>query len=301
MQALKSESSMPSISGTVTFNEPMSAHTSFGIGGPADIYAEPRDVAETVGLIKWARKANIPVFALGSGSNLLVADRGIRGLVIKLGDGFKSIHVCGTTIVAGASAKLPMLVRTAVEADLEGLEGLTGIPGCVGGAVCMNAGTPAGSVQDTLVSLKAVDLAGNVLELPADELDLRYRSSVVCGRGLMILEARFELRRSESGMTETINSLLASRRNSQPIGARTAGSVFKNPDGDYAAKILDELGAKGMQAGGARVTEKHANFIENVGDASAADVSNLILKLQSLALEKRGIELVPEIRMVGEW
>jgi UDP-N-acetylmuramate dehydrogenase len=280
----------------------MSAHTSYGIGGPADIFAEPEDIADLRNLIAWARVNEMPVFILGAGRNILVSDRGIRGIVARLGAGFKSINICGSEVVSGASAGLGLLVKRSLDAGLTGLEGLAGIPGNIGGAVFMNAGTPHGCIGDYLTSVKALDAENNLVDVPASDLGLRYRGSDIDKSGLIILEATFSLPSGDtSDAKRIVEGLLEKRRRTQPVGTRTAGSVFKNPDGDFAGRILEKSGAKGMEAGGARVSDRHANFIENTGSASAQDVRELILHLQQLAKETCGVDLEPEVRLVGEW
>lgn len=293
---------MPDVRGKLLFDEPMARHTSYKIGGPADIFVQPSDIEELCLLIALARSNSVPIHYFGAGSNLLVSDAGIRGMVVNLGSGFKQMHVAGNILVAGAAVTLPSLVRRALGASLSGLEGLSGIPGTVGGAVCMNAGTPSGCIKDTLVSVKALGADGTLLDLSADDLSMAYRCSAVREKGYLILEATFELKSEEpDGLTEIIRALTAKRKSSQPMGIGTAGSVFKNPPGDFAGRILEECGAKGMQVGGARVSGKHANFIENTGDATAKDVYTLICRLKELAASKCGTELEPEIEFVGEW
>lgn len=294
--------SLPDVRGKLLFDEPMARHTSYKIGGPADIFFQPCDLDELCLLLALARSCSVPVHFVGAGSNLLVSDAGVRGMVVSLGSGFRQVLVAGNVLVAGAAVTLPALVRRALGAGLSGLEGLSGIPGTVGGAVCMNAGTPSGCIRDTLVSVKALDSGGTLLDLSADDLSMTYRSTAVREKGYLILEATFELRPEDpTGLTRIIRTLTAKRKSSQPMGIGTAGSVFKNPSDDFAGRILDECGVKGMQVGGARVSGKHANFIENTGDATADDVYTLICRLKELAASKFGVELEPEIELLGEW
>lgn len=293
---------VPTTSGGLGFDEPMAEHTSFRIGGPADVFAEPADTQELVELLRWARSRVVPVFVLGAGSNLLVSDRGIRGLVVRMGSAFRETHVCGTEIRAGAATRLPVLIRRALGAGLSGLECLAGIPGTVGGAVRMNAGTRGGCIGDALVEATILDRALDVRSLQASELGMAYRASSIAESGLIVLEVRLSLTPCDpASLDEVVSSVMAKRRGSQPMGVRTAGSVFKNPPGGYAGEILDCLGAKGMQIGGARVSMKHANFIENTGTASADDVWTLVQSLKDLAFDRLGVALEPEIQRVGEW
>jgi UDP-N-acetylmuramate dehydrogenase len=294
--------SLPQIQGKVLFNEPMASRASFKIGGPADILVSPADASELQALLKWARANQVPVFSLGAGTNLLVSDRGIRGMVVQLGAGFRHVHVQGTKVVAGSAVTLPMLLRRALGSGLSGLECLAGIPGTVGGAICMNAGTHAGCIKDSLEEVTAFDADGEMHVLTPDELGMSYRHSRIRELGLIVLETSFNLQAEKPETIQSIvTSLMGRRRGTQPVGIGTAGSVFKNPEGGYAGRILEEAGAKGMQVGGARVSGKHANFIENTGEASAEDVRQLMTQLQDLVKEKAGILLEPEIQMVGEW
>lgn len=294
--------SLPKIKGKLLLNELMSLHTSFKIGGPADILALPKDVSDLQVLLKWAGKNSVAVFVFGAGTNLLVSDRGIRGVVVQLGSGFEGVRILDSIVQAGAAARLSRVLRKSLGRGLSGLEGLAGIPGTIGGAICMNAGTPLGCIEDTLERVKVVDNRGKVKELPAGKLGLTYRGSAVQDCGLIIAEAAFRLYPKEPDEIDRIvGSLLTMRRRTQPVGVGTAGSAFKNPEGSYAGQILESIGAKGMQVGGARVSGKHANFIENTGDATAEDVRELMTRLQSLVKEKFGIILEAEIHIVGEW
>ena len=293
---------LPKFDGQMLFGEPMALHTSYKIGGPADIFAVPEDVAGLQALLVWAHAGDHPVFVLGGGNNLLVADKGIRGLVIKLGKGFQQVRISGNEVTAGAAATLSKLTRTSISRGLSGLEGLAAIPGTVGGAICMNAGTPQGCVADTLTMVTALDMTGEAQSIPAGDLGLVYRGSQVRGKGLIITEAVFRLHAEKPETIDAIvQSLVWKRRQSQPIGIGTAGSIFKNPQGRFAGQMLEEAGAKGMQIGGARVSSKHANFVENTGNATAEDVRQLVAQLQERAMDRFGVALEPEIEMVGEW
>lgn len=294
--------SVPRIKGGVSFDEPMSLHTSFRIGGPADIFAVPQDVSDLLRLLDWARNGGFSVTVVGAGTNLLVSDKGIRGLVLRLGSGFGGISIRGVRIVTGSAVELPLLVKRALDVRLAGLEGLSGVPGTVGGAVYTNAGTPVGCVGDVLESVLAVDLAGRVSEFDACNLGLCYRQSNVGEMGLIITEAAFRLHK---GLPQQINEVEASLRGkrdeTQPHGSKTAGSTFKNPPSGHAGQMIEAVGAKGMRVGGAQVSTVHANFIENVENASASDVRELIAHLHGLVRDRFGVELQPEIRFVGEW
>lgn len=299
---MKASGSMPEIEGSIALDEPMSAHTSFKIGGPADVFAVCKNLVDLTAMLKWARARSLPVFVLGAGTNLLVSDKGIRGLVVELGSGFEDVQVRDTVVRAGATAKLSRVMRKSLGRGLSGLEGLAGIPGTVGGAICMNAGTPLGCIKDTLESVVTINALAKIQKKPASELGLTYRGSAVQESGLIITEAVFRLEQKEPDeINEIVETMLSKRKYTQPVGIGTAGSTFKNPPDEYAGQILENLGAKGMQVGGARVSRKHANFIENTGSASAEDVSELMIRLQRLAKEKASVDLEPEINIVGEW
>ena len=294
--------SLPRIRGKLLLQEPMSLHTSFKIGGPADIFAVPNSIYDLRKLLRWSQANSINIIILGAGTNMLVSDKGVRGMVIELGSGFGYVRIENHEVRAGGGAKLSRVLRTSLGRGLSGLEGVAGIPGTVGGAVCTNAGTPAGCIADCLAAVKAVNAQGEMSKLPASELEFRYRGSALQDSELVVVEAMFRLRPEEpAAIDQIVESLMSRRRRTQPAGVGTAGSVFKNPSKGYAGEILDGAGAKGMQVGGARVSKKHANFIENTGNASAEDVRELMVRLQKLALDKCGVALEPEIQLVGGW
>ncbi len=293
--------SIPSIKGEVLFDEPLSPYTSFRVGGPADMLAVPEDEGELCALLEWARVGGIPVMVLGGGYNLLVSDKGVRGLVIKLGQGFDRIIVEGETITAGASAKLPSLVDRASCAGLSGLEGLTGVPGTVGGAVYMNAGTRYGYVENTLQFVQAVDMTGVRHRIEAKDLGLAYRSSRVGEKGLVITEAVFRLCEGSADDIRARCVELLENRKLQPCALGTAGSTFKNPPGEHAGELIERVGCKGMRVGGAEVSIHHANFFFNVENATASDIRELISRVRDMVRECCGIELQTEVQIVGEW
>ena len=292
---------IPPIEGAILLDEPMSPHTSFRVGGPADILATPENEADLCALLEWACSHEIPVLVLGGGYNLLVSDKGIRGLVVRLGSGFDSITIEGLTITAGASAKLPVLVDSATEAGLSGLEGLTGVPGTVGGAVFMNAGTHFGYVSDTLQFVQAADLTGVMNRLEAADLGLGYRKSRVAEMGIVVTEAVFRLSERPVSEIRAKCAELLERRKLQPCTVGTAGSTFRNPPGGYAGNLIEGVGAKGMRIGGAEISSIHANFFFNIDNATASEVRALMTKVQEMVRESFGVDLEPEVRIVGEW
>jgi UDP-N-acetylmuramate dehydrogenase len=286
------------LASSVTFNEPMSHHTSLRIGGKADVFVEPNDVSELCAVVKFAHDESVPLTVIGRGTNVLVRDGGIRGVVMRLDKGFDFVRIDGTRLTAGAATYTMGLAREAVKHGLAGLECLCGIPGTVGGAIWGNAGAAGGATADSLESVQCVHRDGSVEVIQKKDLEFHYRHSNVGSR--IVAEATFALRRAENVETlqQFVQEHLRYRRQTQPVAEANAGCMFKNPDGASAGKLLDELGAKGMRVGDAQVSEKHANFITNRGQASSEDVLTLIRQLQQLAWERRGVQLETEVRIL---
>lgn len=280
-------------------NEPMSRHTTFKLGGPADIFIVPKNTGMLQKINNFCKEEHISVFIIGNGSDLLVSDKGIRGAVIK-SSGMNEIKVQDEIITCGAGVQLKALCDFACNAELTGLEFAYGIPGTVGGAVYMNAGAYGGEMKGIVTSVKYLD-GLQVCKLSASELNFGYRSSAFTGTGRVITEVALKLKR---GKKEEINNkmreLMERRRSKQPLERPSAGSVFKRPVGNFAGTLIEKCGLKGTRVGGAMVSEKHAGFIVNAGGATCGDVLNLIEKIQSEVLNKTGISLECEIRMVGE-
>ena len=279
----------------------MSRHTSFGVGGPADLYAEPNTEDDLLGLLRFAAENSVPWLALGGGTNLLVSDLGIRGLVIRLGGGFDFARFNGARLVAGAAASLSSVAKMAVERSLAGLEGVATVPGSVGGGVIMNAGTDAGWVGDTLTRVRVVSADG-VRDLSRKEIEIRYRTTALQSSGGIVTEAEFHLRPGKrEDLIAEVERMCRHRLREHPQEGGTAGCTFKNPRNDHAGWMLERAGAKGMRAGGAIVSDKHANFVLNAGDATAADILELTRRMRDLVKEKLGVTLEYEIRLVGDW
>lgn len=288
--------------GKLLFDEPMAGHTSYKIGGPADLYAIPEDVSDLQMLLAALAEKSIPSFVVGDGTNLLVSDRGIRGVVIQLGKGFGRVHVRGEEVSAGAAVKVRRLLRETMGRGLAGLEGLAGVPGTVGGAVYMNAGTRHGYISDALTQVTAVDLQGGLHSFTTADLGMDYRTSKVREMGIIVAGAEFKLTKADPHViNEVITTRIQRRKETQPPGTGTCGSVFKNPPGGHAAQLIESIGGKGMQVGGARVSSKHANFIQNTGAGTASDVKELMDRLIILVQEECGVTLEPEVQIVGEW
>lgn len=282
--------------------EPMSRHTTFRIGGPAEYFAAPESREELERLLTVCREQGIPYFILGKGSNLLVGDRGIPGVTVAM-EKLSGITVSGETVTAQAGASLMSLCAAARDEGLTGLEFTYGIPGQVGGGVYMNAGAYSGELKDVLLSVDFLEEDGTFRTLPAKELELSYRRSRFTGKGCVILSARFGLHRDPEGpaaVAARMEDIYNRRREKQPLEWPSAGSTFKRPEGAYAAALIDQCGLKGLQIGGARVSEKHAGFVINAGDALCADVLALIAEVRRVVQEKTGFVLEPEVRVTGE-
>jgi UDP-N-acetylmuramate dehydrogenase len=282
-------------------HEPLRRHVSFRIGGPADILVLPRSADELRKVAGWLFQHNIPFEILGQGSNVLIADAGIRGVVIKIGKGLDRFSFDGTRLVAEAGTGLPHLARAAATKGLSGLEFAAGIPASVGGAVVMNAGAHGHAMSEVLREVRALAPEGERVLGPS-ELGLAYRTTVLQQRKAVVLEATMELTRSDAVTVRArTDEWLKHRSDTQPIGPPSSGCVFRNPSGDHAGRLIDVSGAKGLAQGGARVSEIHANYIVNAGEATAADVVALMYKVSGMVVEKCGVRLEPEIKLLGEF
>lgn len=280
-------------------DEPLSRHTSWGIGGPADFYLELKSRGELESLLAWTRAQGIPLTVLGQGSNLLVSDRGIRGVTVRLRGEFEQFLFSGDRVVAGAGVLLPQISRAAAERSLMGAEPFCGIPGTVGGALRTNAGTPEGDIGQVLRVAEVLDAQGRLRRLNRDEIHFAYRRSNL--EGGIVVSVEIQLRPgNKSVILAVMDQQLKRRAERQPLGTKNCGSVFKNPPGDFAARLIEAVGLKGFRVGGAQVSPKHANFIENVDRATAADVHTIIDALRSAVQQRFGIELELEVWTVGE-
>ncbi len=283
----------------VRVNELMANHTSWQVGGPADYYVCPVGLVELVAVLSACSETRIPYFVIGNGTNLLVLDGGIRGIVINIGTSFSYIKPAGEKLVVGAGTPMTLLAFTAAEESLSGLEFTVGIPGSLGGAVIMNAGAFGGYIGDKISLVRLVDSEGKLVEKRRGELEFGYRTSNLIGKGV-VYEVELELAWGDQMESKRlINNFLTERRRRHP-NLPSAGSVFRNLAEQPAGRIIEQAGAKGMRIGGAEVSTQHANFIVNSGKATAADVLNLIKKVQELVKEQFDIELKPEVKIVGE-
>ncbi|MGA3229648.1 MAG: UDP-N-acetylmuramate dehydrogenase [Candidatus Binatus sp.] len=280
---------------------PLAELTSFRIGGPADLFVAVEEETELMHAKAAAYRAGVPCFCLGAGTNLLVSDRGMRGLVVRLGDGFGKIKIDGTKVVAGAAAAFGTLVQVAIDRSLEGLEFGEGIPGTVGGGLVMNAGAFGGEIAKVVTLVHGVTEAGEAIALTRDEVKFAYRRTELPAH-FVITRVDFELARGDRAqLMARVAELKARRASRQPRGVPNAGSIFKNPPGNFAGKLLEGAGLKGTRLGGAAFSDQHANFIVNLGGAQAAEVRALIDMARNKVKEQSGVWLEPEVRLVGDW
>ena len=281
--------------------EPMTKHTSFHIGGPAELMAQPQSEAELQSLLLKAAEAAVPVTLVGNGSNLLVRDKGIRGLVIKLGSMLRDIKLNGNVLTFGSGVSLAQASKKAAELGLSGMEFAVGIPGSIGGAVYMNAGAYDGEMSKVVKSVRVMNAAGEVSELSADELDFGYRHSALQGSGKIVTSVTVELAAGDKqAIAEKMADFSNRRITKQPLELPSAGSMFKRPPGYFAGTLIDQTGLKGYTVGGAQVSTKHAGFVVNIGGATAADVLQLISDVQAKVFAAHGVHLEPEVLVLGE-
>ncbi len=275
---------------------PLSAHTTFRIGGTADMWVEIASADALSALLKYCRSKALPCFVLGKGSNILAADEGFRGVILHLGNAFSEIRAEGNTLICQAGAGLGAAARMAASRSLTGMECLSGIPGTVGGALYMNAGAYGGEMKDIVTSCTYVDREGTIRTMTPEEMELSYRHSVFEDNGGVIVEVTMELQPGDpAAIAEKTEQLLEQRRTKQPLEYPSAGSTFKRPVGSYASLLIDQCGLKGMSVGGAQVSEKHCGFVINTGNATCADVLALCDKVREIVQERTGyvLELEP--------
>ena len=280
-------------------NEPLAAHCTFKIGGPARLFVQPVDHAQLCRTVALCKAQGVRYYLLGNGSNILFADEGYDGAVLDISSMQDTVEVHGTQLTAGAGVRLSVLCKTALEHSLTGLEFAYGIPGTVGGAVYMNAGAYGGEMKDVLTTVQYLTAEGEVKEAAAAELDLRYRHSIFEENGGCILSAQFALTPGEPEVIRAkMDELMAKRLDKQPLDKPSAGSTFKRPVGAFAAALIDQCGLRGYRHGGAAVSEKHCGFVVNLGGATCADVLALCEEVRTIVKEKTGYDLEKEIRVV---
>ena len=285
----------------VTRDEALARHTYMRVGGPAEWFAEPADVEALDALLAWAHEAGLAIRVLGGGSNVVVADAGVRGLVVSLRRCASEMRFEERVVVAGGGTMLPALARAAAEHDLGGLEFAIGIPGTVGGALQSNAGIGDGRAIGPLVEAVEVIEDGRRRHVEASELEFGYRTSSLRGSGALVIEARLALEaRPRAAVEAEMRRLLEARQASQPTAERNAGSIFRNPPGDFAGRVIEAAGGKGLRAGGAEVSAKHANFIVLDASGTAADVVRLMGLVQERVESALGLRLIPEVEWWGD-
>lgn len=284
----------------IKLNEPMNKHTTFKVGGPADILVYPSTYEMIKKVIDSCKANNVEYFLMGNGSNLIVKDGGVRGVVIKV-DRLNEIRVSDNAVTAQCGAILSLVAKAALENSLTGLEFAAGIPGYIGGAVAMNAGAYGGEMSHVLERVLVINDENNIIELSKEELELGYRTSAILKYGYIVLETTIRLNHgNKEDIKGRMNDLALQRRTKQPLEYPSAGSTFKRPVGYFAGKLIQDAGLKGASVGGAQVSEKHSGFIINVGDASASDILNLIKQVQDEVYKQFGVELQTEVRIIGE-
>ena len=285
----------------IFMEEPMKKHTTFRVGGPADVLAQPDETA-LAAILGLCRQYNVPYSFIGNGSNLLVGDKGIRGVVIEMTDPMGNIEVNGTKITAQAGAMLSKIANTAASNGLGGMEFAAGIPGSVGGAVVMNAGAYGGEMKDIIEKVYVLDENGAQLELDRDALDFGYRHSCIPEKKYIVTKVVLELvPRDEAEIRSEMKELNEKRAEKQPLQYPSAGSTFKRPEGYFAGKLIMDAGLRGYQLGGAQVSEKHCGFVINKGDATAADICQLMQDVSDKVQAQFGVVLEPEVKMIGEF
>jgi len=286
----------------VRISEPMNRHTTFRIGGPADYFLLPSTAEEVKKILEICKEKELPYFILGNGSNLLVSDEGYCGVIIQLYRNYGGITVEGTDIRAGAGALLSQIASAAKNASLTGFEFAGGIPGTLGGAVVMNAGAYGGEMKDVLKEVTVMTEQGEIMTIPAEKLEMGYRTSLVKKAGYLVLEAVISLKAGDVEEIKAIMKDLTEKRVSkQPLEYPSAGSTFKRPEGYFAGKLIMDAGLRGYQVGGAQVSEKHCGFVINKGNATAADVCGLMKDVQEKVQEQFGVTLEPEVKFLGEF
>lgn len=283
-------------------DEPMQKHTTFRVGGPADYFVMPETIEQVQKVVTLCKEEEIPYYIVGNGSNLLVSDKGYRGVIIQIGKRFGQIEVKENQITAQAGALLSAVANRALEAGLAGFEFAAGIPGSLGGACVMNAGAYGGEMKDVLLSVTVLTPEGEVLAIPREELELGYRTSIIEKKHYLVLEAVIELQKGDPEEIKAVMDDLRQRRiDKQPLEYPSAGSTFKRPEGYFAGKLIQDAGLKGFQVGGAQVSEKHAGFVINKNHATASDIYELMRQVSEKVEEESGVRLEPEVKRLGEF
>lgn len=286
----------------IFFEEPMSRHTTFRVGGTAECMVLIEQEEELLKLVPYLNQIEENYFILGNGSNLLVGDKGYRGVIIKLGEGMNRITVEGERIYAQAGALLSKTAAVARDAELAGMEFAAGIPGSIGGGVVMNAGAYDGEMKQITESVKVMDKEGKILVLDNDTMEFGYRTSIIKNRPFIVLEVALRMRSGKKDDIQAkMDELMEKRRSRQPLNYPSAGSTFKRPEGYFAGKLIMDAGMRGYRIGDAQVSDKHCGFIVNIGNASAADIREVIEEVQEKVKERFHVRLEPEIIFLGDF
>lgn len=282
--------------------EPMSLHTTFRIGGPADLFVMPGSIQAVADSIRICKETQTPYAVIGNGSNLLVSDTGYRGVIIQIGRNLNQVSVNGEEIRAQAGAMLSVIAKTALSESLTGFEFASGIPGTLGGAAVMNAGAYGGEMKDVLTEVTVLTREGEIRTVPAEKLEMGYRTSLAAKNGWIILEAVLKFQKGDAeAIRGRMEELKMQRVTKQPLDLPSAGSTFKRPEGYFAGKLIMDAGLRGFTVGGAQISEKHCGFVVNKGGATAEDVRNLICAVQKKVQEDAGVKLEPEVKFLGEF
>lgn len=297
----KNKLKISSLAKDVLFDEPMSRHTTFRIGGNADVFVNASSSEEIVSVISYCLEHHIPYMCMGNGSNMLVSDNGIRGVVISIGSNMSEVQVVDNMIYAEAGALMSKIASAALGAELSGFETLSGIPGTVGGGIYMNAGAYGGEIKSVLKNVTFISKNNDIVTMDTDQLELGYRHSIFETNGGIIVKCCLELKKGNKNEISAAMKEYSKRRNEkQPLSMPSAGSTFKRPEGHFAGKLIQDAGLMGFSIGGAQISTKHAGFIVNTGNATAADVLALIEHVRKTVFAQSGIMLEPEVRLIGE-
>ena len=286
----------------VLVKEPMNRHTTFRIGGPADFFVVPETPEKLAAVVDYCRKQQVPFYILGNGSNLLVGDKGYRGVIIQVYKNMNEVQVIGEEIHARAGAMLSVIAKQALANSLTGFEFASGIPGTLGGAVMMNAGAYGGEMKDIVKEVTVLTTDGEMVTIPGNEMEFGYRTSVVEKKAYIVLGAVLKLEQGDQeAIRQRMEELKEQRTSKQPLDLPSAGSTFKRPEGYFAGKLIMDAGLRGFSVGGAQVSEKHCGFVVNKGGATAADVRELMKQVNEKVQSQFGVPLEPEVKMLGEF
>lgn len=287
--------------GNIMLDEPMKKHISFKVGGPADILVKPNSEEQIRDIIKLLKKENVPYIMIGNGSNLLVKDGGIRGVVVEISNTFNDFEIDGNFVRVKSGALLSLVGKAILRAELKGFEFAAGIPGTLGGALAMNAGAYGGEMKDIVKSVRLMDTDGNIFEFTNEQMEFEYRKSILTRTDYIVLSTVIELQKGNyEDIKATMMDFTQRRVTKQPLSLPSAGSTFKRPEGHFAGKLIEDCGLKGLTLGGAQVSEKHSGFVVNIGNAKAKDLLDLMYVVKSTVKAKFDVSLEEEVKVLGE-